>query len=101
MTKRENKSSKKENNRAYQIVITEKAAKQLSKIPKKFAIKIDALIQSLAIEPRPVNCKKLQGYENVYRVRFTDYRVLYMIDDNKLIIEVVQIGNRKDIYDKL
>src|SRR5580698_9400415 len=101
MKKQENKSSKKENNRVYQIIIKEKALKQLSKLPSKFAIKIDELIQLLATEPRPANCKKLQGYENIYRVRFSDYRVLYLIDDNKLIVEVIQIGNRKDIYDKL
>ena len=100
MKKQENKSSKKENRTAYQIIIKEKAIKQLSKIPTKFALKIDALIQLLASEPRPVNCKKLQGYEDIYRVRFGDYRVVYRIDDNHLIIEVVQIGNRKDVYNK-
>jgi mRNA interferase RelE/StbE len=101
MKKQENKSSKKEDNRAYKIIIKDKAIKQLSKIPKKFAIKIDELIQSLSFEPRPANCKKLQGYDNFYRVRFADYRVLYMIEDHALIVEVIQIGNRKDVYDKI
>jgi len=101
MKKHENKSSKRVDKRPYQIIIKERAIKQLSKIPSKFGIKIDELIQSLATEPRPVNCKKLQGYDNFYRVRFTDYRILYMVDDNRLIIEVIQIGNRKDVYDKL
>ena len=101
MKKQENNSSKKGDKHPYQIIIKERAVKQLSKIPRKFVLKIDELIQSLSLEPRPLNCKKLQGYDNLYRVRFTDYRVLYMVDDGKLIIEVIQIGNRKDVYDKL
>jgi mRNA interferase RelE/StbE len=101
MKKPENKSSEKGNKGLYQLIIKEKAIKQLSRIPAKFAAKIDELIQQLASEPRPAGCKKLQGYENVYRVRYSDYRVLYIINDNNLIIEVIQIGNRRDVYDKL
>jgi mRNA interferase RelE/StbE len=99
--KPESKSSEKGNKRIYQLIIKDKAVKQLSMIPAKFAEKIDILIQSLAVDPRPLNCKKLQGYESVYRVRLADYRVLYTIADEKLTVEVIQIGNRKDVYNKL
>ena len=61
MKKQENKSSKKGDKRLYQIIIKERAIKQLSKIPQKFAVKIDELIQSPAAEPRPANCKKYRG----------------------------------------
>lgn len=101
MKKPESKSSERESKKSYQLIIKEKAIKQLSKIPKKFAEKIDELIQSLIQNPRPTGCKKLQGYDNVYRVRYTDYRVLYSVEDKKLIIEIIQIGNRKEVYDKL
>jgi mRNA interferase RelE/StbE len=93
--------SKGESKKVYEIAFKEKAVKQLSKIPTKFAEKIDELIQSLTLNPRPSGCKKLQGYENIYRVRYSDYRVLYSIEDKKLVIEIIQIGNRKEIYDKL
>jgi mRNA interferase RelE/StbE len=101
MKKRENKFSSKKSEQPYRLVIKERALKQLSKIPKKFAIKIDELILSLAENPRPVGCKKLQGYEDAYRVRYSDYRVVYTIQDDLLIVDVIQIGNRKDVYDRL
>ena len=96
-----NKSSEKGSEKIYQLIIKESAVKQLSKIPKQFVEKIDELIQSLIKNPRPTGCKKLQGYDKVYRVRYSDYRVVYSIEDKKLIVEIIQIGNRKDIYDKL
>ncbi|MBX3164354.1 MAG: type II toxin-antitoxin system RelE/ParE family toxin [Bacteroidetes bacterium] len=99
MKKPENKSSAKQSEQRYKVVIKERALKQLSKIPKKFAEKIDALIRSLAENPRPSGCKKLQGYANAYRVRYSDYRIVYTIEDNKLIVDVIQIGDRKDVYD--
>ncbi|MDB5284796.1 MAG: addiction module toxin, RelE/StbE family [Bacteroidota bacterium] len=101
MKKPGNESSEKRSERLYQVVIKERAVKQLSKIPKKFARKIDEIIQSLAQEPRPIGCKKLQGYDDVYRMRFSEYRIVYLITDTKLIVEIIQIGNRKDIYDKI
>lgn len=101
MKKQENKFSEKGNKMHYKIVIKERVLKQLSDIPKKFAEKIDKLILSLAENPRPAGCKKLQGYTNTYRVRYSDFRIVYTIDDNVLIIDIIQIGNRKDIYDRL
>jgi mRNA interferase RelE/StbE len=56
-------------------------------------------IYSLEIAPRPSGCKKLKGGEGLYRIRVGDYRVIYEIEDAKLVVVVVKIGNRKDIYD--
>ena len=99
--KQEKRSSAKLNNHAYHLIIRNRAVKQLAEIPRKFAEKIDELIQSLVSNPRPAGCKKLQGYDNVYRVRYADYRVVYSIEDQELVIEIIQIGNRKEIYNKL
>jgi mRNA interferase RelE/StbE len=52
----------------------------------------------LATNPRPANCKKLKGFKGLYRIRAGDYRIIYRIEDNALIIEVIRIGDRKDIY---
>jgi mRNA interferase RelE/StbE len=52
----------------------------------------------LAINPRPQGYKKLKGRDS-YRIRIGDYRVLYDIFDNKLIIDVITLGHRKDIYE--
>jgi mRNA interferase RelE/StbE len=52
----------------------------------------------LAIEPRPNGVRKLEGFKNSYRVRIGNYRVVYKIEDSELIIEVVKISDRKDVY---
>ncbi len=55
----------------------------------------------LSSNPRPKGCKKLQGYDNVYRVRYSDYRIVYTVNDDVLVVEIIHIGNRKDVYDRL
>lgn len=82
----------------YTITIKPGALKALRKIPKKFAVKIDELIRSLATNPRPGGCKKLEGYSNYYRIRYADYRVVYNVQDEKLVVDVISIGDRKEIY---
>ncbi len=53
------------------------------------------------MQPRPSGCTKLEGYQNAHRIRHSDYRVVYTIDDANRIVDVIHIGNRKDIYKKL
>lgn len=84
----------------YKIEITASAEKSLKKIPKKDLSKIITAIQILSISPFPEGCRKLKGEEDVYRVRQGNYRIIYEIFDQKLIILVLKIGHRKDIYKK-
>jgi mRNA interferase RelE/StbE len=81
----------------YQILLTKTATKQLDKLPNDIAEKLLNFIQSLEDDPRPIGCKKLKGREG-YRVRQGNYRVIYDIFDDILIVEVVAVGHRKDIY---
>ncbi len=55
-------------------------------------------LAKLAISPRPHGSKKLIGYKGQYRIRVGDYRAIYVIDDQILIVEVTKIGDRKNIY---
>jgi mRNA interferase RelE/StbE len=55
-------------------------------------------ILDLAIDPRPHGCKKLKGREG-YRIRKGDFRIIYDIFDKVLVVEVIAVGNRKDIYE--
>ncbi|MCZ7631356.1 MAG: type II toxin-antitoxin system RelE/ParE family toxin [Microthrixaceae bacterium] len=55
-------------------------------------------IDLLADEPRPPGCTKLTGEDAVYRVRIGDYRILYEVIDDRLLIHVVRIGHRRDVY---
>ena len=83
---------------AYKLIIHKSAQKFLGGIPVKVADKIVLKIYALKNEPRPAGVKKLAGSLNLYRIRIADYRVVYSIYDNILTIEVIRIGNRKDVY---
>jgi mRNA interferase RelE/StbE len=83
---------------AYKIMISSKAEKQLAKLPTQFYPKILENILALAENPRPFGCKKLKGREG-YRIRIGDFRVIYSIEDDVLIVRVVAVGNRKEIYE--
>jgi mRNA interferase RelE/StbE len=81
----------------YQIELTKTAAKQLDKLPDSVAFSLIDAIELLAGNPRPNGCKKLKG-RSAYRIRQGDYRVIYDIYDSVLVIDVIAIGHRKDIY---
>ena len=82
---------------SYRIVIKKSAAKEIEKIQKKDRIRVIEKIRSLSNDPQPEGSKKLSGQEK-YRIRQGDYRILYQIIDDKLIITVVKIGHRRDVY---
>ena len=81
----------------YKISIRRKAQKQLAKIPANDYKKIKQAILDLAQDPRPSGSIKLKGRPG-WRIRKGDYRVIYEIQDDLLIIIVLDVGNRKDIY---
>ena len=81
----------------YFIQIERSAQKQLAKIPGPYFDSITQKILSLESDPRPPGCKKLTGRES-WRIRVGDYRIIYNILDDILLIIVIDIGHRKDIY---
>ncbi len=84
---------------SYSIFFKNSASKQLRRLPKNMLSKVATAIDELADDPRPVNCKKLKDTADTYRIRIGDYRVIYTIDDSIVTVEVVKVGNRKDIYE--
>jgi len=81
----------------YKITIKKSAAKELQNIPKKDLRKIVKRIQSLALNPRPTGSQKLSARQQ-YRIRQGDYRIVYSIDDKELLVDIVKIGHRREIY---
>jgi len=81
----------------YRIIVKKSVSKDLKKIPKKDVARIVSTIKKLAINPRPPQSKKLSGQER-YRLRQGNYRILYSIEDGKLVVCVVRVGNRRDVY---
>lgn len=82
----------------YSVKLKPQAEKQLKKLDKKQAERITIAIAALAFNPRPAASLKMSGYDDVYRLRVGDYRILYEIHDSVLLIQVVRVGHRKDVY---
>ena len=82
----------------YGIEILPSARRELLAVPKREQKRIDERILALADDPRPSGAKSLVGQNNLYRIRVGDYRVIYRIQDHDLLILVVRIGHRKDVY---
>ena len=81
----------------YNIEIKTSAVKELNRLPKKDLTPVIARIKALADNPRPPNSKKLCADEK-YRIRQGKYRILYEIEDRVLIVYVVKIAHRKEVY---
>lgn len=82
----------------YTVVLTKTAQKQLDKLPDSVADGLLRAIDELAHEPRPDGCKKLKGRLG-YRIRKGDYRIIYDVADDVLIVSVIAIGHRRHIYE--
>lgn len=83
----------------YEIVIEKSAVKFLSKLEKRIKSEIIAAIDKLADDPRPFDYKKLVDSKGLYRIKIKQYRVIYFVKDNLLVISVVRIAKRgEDTY---
>ena len=83
----------------YSISIKPSAAKELQAISDKATLtRLIEKIKSLATQPRPSGSEKLAGRPNLYRVRQGNYRVVYSVDDQARVVDVVKVGHRRDVY---
>ena len=81
----------------YRIELKKSAVKELAQIPKKDLRRVTGKIAALADNPRPKGCVKLSGKDK-YRIRQGNYRILYSIEDDVLVVYVVKIAHRKESY---
>jgi len=82
----------------YRILIKPSAAKEIESIPlKRDRQRIVERISKLADNPRPPGCEKLSG-QNKYRVRQGRYRIVYSMEDQDLVVYVIKVGHRKEVY---
>lgn len=82
----------------YRIELSPAAARQLRRLDPSARRRVQAAIELLAQEPRPSGAKKLVGGAGEWRVRTGDYRIVYEIDDGVLLILVLAVGHRREIY---
>ena len=86
---------------AYRIEIKPSAADALVRIPQPHRGRIERKVDRLADNPRPGGAKALKGGPSLYRIRVGDYRVVYQVQDAALLVLVVRIGSRGDVYRRL
>ena len=84
----------------YRVEVAPAALRQLRKLDRAAQRRVQAAIELLTIEPRPSGAKKLVGGNGEWRVRTGDYRVVYEIHNSVLLILVVAVGHRRDIYER-
>jgi mRNA interferase RelE/StbE len=82
----------------YAVEFRPSARKSLASLPRRDQLRIAATAEALGREPRPIGAKKLAAEEGLWRIRIGSYRLIYKIEDDKLVILVLKIGHRKDVY---
>lgn len=82
----------------FELEITHSAEKQLRALDREDQQRLAKAMLALAEEPRPRGAKKLSGYEDVFRIRVGRFRVLYSVARKRLVILILKIGHRRDVY---
>lgn len=82
----------------YRVEIARRAVKSLAALPRREQQRIRAAIDLLADNPRPPACVAMSGEPRAYRVRVGDYRIVYEVFDDHLVVQVVRVGHRREVY---
>ncbi|MBA3564082.1 MAG: type II toxin-antitoxin system RelE/ParE family toxin [Gammaproteobacteria bacterium] len=83
---------------SYSIEVSATAEKQIRRLGSSDRLRVLRAIQQLSHNPRPRGCRKLQGYDDVFRMRIGTHRVIYSIETRRLLIIILKVGHRKDVY---
>lgn len=81
----------------YKIIIKKKAKKFIDKLPKNERLRVAKAIEQL---PNGEDIKKMKGHSDLFRLRIGEYRIIYAVDNGKLIVYVIDAGNRGEIYNR-
>jgi mRNA interferase RelE/StbE len=84
--------------RTYDVRLLVTARRQFLRVPARIRSRVGSAIRALAADPRPPGCKKLVGSTAYYRIRVGDYRVLYEVRDREVLVLVIKIGDRREVY---
>jgi mRNA interferase RelE/StbE len=82
----------------YRVEVSATAERQIRKLSRDEQIRVVRMIQALSVDPRPAGCRKLSGTDDVFRVRVGRFRILYSLEDRRLVVIVLKVGDRKDVY---
>ena len=82
----------------YAVDIKPSARRELESLSDRLIERLVPKIEGLATNPRPSGCRKLRGYKDLWRIRVGDYRVVYIVDDDRKMLSVTRIAHRRDVY---
>ena len=85
----------------YRVEFERAASRALKRLDEPVRRRVFRAVAALAEDPRPAGAEVLSAPERLYRIRIGDYRVIYAIEDDRLLVLVVQVGHRRDVYRKL
>ena len=85
---------------SYKIEWKRSASKELRGLPKDVVSRVVQAVEQLSTNPYPAGARKLVGSEHTYRIREGSYRILFTVTSSSLIIEIIRVGHRKDVYDR-
>jgi len=85
----------------YKVQLTQGATDFIRGQNQKVQRQLTNKLKKLKNNPRPPDCKKIKGGENLYRLRSGVYRIVYQVFDDKVVVVVIRIGHRKDVYKRL
>jgi mRNA interferase RelE/StbE len=83
---------------SYRVEVSRTAERQIRGLARADQLRVIRVIQALAGDPRPPGWRKLAGHDDVFRVRVGRYRVLYSIEDRRLVVIVLKVGDRQGVY---
>ncbi len=86
---------------SFRIEVSATAEKQIRKLPREDQLRVLRAIRPLANEPTPPGSRKVRGYDDVFRIRVGTYRILYRVEGRCLLIIILKIGHRREIYRSL
>jgi mRNA interferase RelE/StbE len=82
----------------HRVDLARRVVKVLASLPRREQQRIRAAVDLLADQPRPPGCVAMVGEPHAYRVRVGDYRIVYEVFDDRLVVQVVRIWHRRDVY---
>ncbi len=82
----------------YHVEITGSAERQLRKLARSNQLRVARALVGLATEPFPTQSRKIAGTQDVWRIRVGSYRILYSVDNDRVVVIILKIGHRKDVY---
>jgi mRNA interferase RelE/StbE len=83
---------------SYEVRIAPAARRDIKKLAASLQVQIYRKLLDLELNPRPQDCKKLKAPRDIYRIRLGEYRILYEIQNRELIVLVVRVGHRREVY---